>query len=115
MKRYEAKYGAAANAVARLDVDQLTREKVADALAEAFDGQRDFRADLFRLTASDPLVDCAGPDPAEFAEPCPHKRVIRIGMHLRDAPDGRSAAWRMEPPTVRCVSCGSAIRGVPLS
>jgi hypothetical protein len=109
MKRYQKQYGAAADAVSRLDVDQEVREQVAAALADAFDGQADFKADLFRHVASDPLCACAGPSADEFAEPCPHGREIRVSMHLSSAPDGRSAAWKREKPVVRCISCGASV------
>lgn len=102
-KRFNKKYGPAADAISRLDVDQETREKVAAALAEAFDGQPDFKRGLFEGIARDPLVACVGtPD-----GPCPFDREIRIAMHLRDAPDGRSAAWQPDKPEVRCISCGA--------
>lgn len=103
VKRYQKKYGAAADAVSRLDVDQEVREQVADALTEAFDGQPDFLPDLFRLTASDPLCACVGTDDG----PCPDGTEIRIGMHLSSAPDGRAASWKPRKPEVRCVPCGS--------
>lgn len=103
LKRYRRRFGGAADALARLDLDQEDREAVAAALTEAFRGQADFRPDLFQLTASDPLCPCAG----ALGEPCPEGREIRIAMHLRSAPDGRSAAWSRRRPEVRCVSCGS--------
>lgn len=103
IKRFNKKYQAAADAISRLDVDQETREKMAASQAEAFDGQPDFKRDLFEAIARDPLVACAGtPD-----GPCPFDREIRISMHLRDAPDGRSAAWRSDKPEIRCISCGA--------
>lgn len=103
-KRFKRKYGAAADAVSRLDIDQEVREQVAGALAGAFAGQPDFDAEIFRHIASDPLCACAGvPD---FG-PCPHGREIRVSMHLSSAPDGRSAAWAARKPLVRCVSCGA--------
>ena len=109
MKRFSAKYQPAADAVARLDVDQEVRELVAEALTEAFEGMPDFRPDLFRLLASDPLCECAGPDEVAFAAPCPYGRVIRVGMHLSTAPDGRAKSWRRRRPTVRCVTCGATV------
>jgi hypothetical protein len=106
MKRYMKRYAKVADAISALDLAQVDREAVADAVAAALEGQPDFRPDLFRLTASDPLVPCAG----AHGEPCPHGRVIRIAMHLSDAPDGRSKAWEPRAPygKIRCVSCGSA-------
>lgn len=101
-KRFVNKWGAAADAVARLDIQQIIREEVADALTEAFRGQADFIPDTFRLLASDPLCLCAGD-----LGPCPDGREIRIAMHLSDAPDGRSEAWASRKPLVRCVSCGA--------
>jgi hypothetical protein len=101
-KRFQRRYGAAADAIARLDIDQEIREEVAEAVTEAFRGDEDFYPDLFRLLASDPLVACPGRDGA----PCPGGRSIRIPMHLASAPDGRSKAWRRRLPEVRCVSCG---------
>jgi hypothetical protein len=103
VKRFNNRWLAAAEAVARLPVDQDVREQVATALTEAFDGQDDFLPELFWLLAADPLVDCAGPGDGE---PCPHGRSIRIPMHLKSAADGRSRAWALRPPTVACVSCG---------
>lgn len=106
-KRFKRQYGAAADAISRLNVDQVTRELVAETLTEAFTGQPDFKPELFLHIARDPLCTCAGPDD-DFATPCPHGREIRVAMHLRDAPDGRSEAWQSEKPVVRCVSCGAA-------
>ena len=103
VKRYVKKYGAMADAISRLDLEQTERELVASAIAAALDGQPDFRRDTFELTASDPLVACSGYGDT----PCPNGREIRIGMHNSDEPLGRSAAWRPRKPTVRCVSCGS--------
>jgi hypothetical protein len=115
VKRFQKRYQPVADAIARLDIDQEDREQVADAITAALDAQQDpdFKADLFRLLASDPLVACAGPGDDR---PCPHERWIRIGMHLRTAPDGRSAAWQRRPPGMRCVTCGAHYHmGVPLS
>jgi hypothetical protein len=109
VKRFQKHYGKVADAIALLDLDQVEREHVAEAVAAALDGAPDFKRDLFVLLASDPLVRCAGPGDDE---PCPHGRVIRIAMHLKDAPDGRSAAWAPRPPTVRCVTCGARERGL---
>jgi hypothetical protein len=106
-KRFNNRWLAAAEAVARLPVNQDVREIVATSLTEAFDGKEDFLPELFWLLAADPLVDCAGPGDGQ---PCPHGRSIRIPMHLSSAPDGRSAVWAMRPPVVRCVSCGSPAR-----
>lgn len=102
-KRFVKKYVGAADAVARLDIEQTDRELVADALTEAFREQEDFIPDTFRLLASDPLCLCAGAGD----EPCPHGREIRVGMHLSSAEDGRSFAWAPRKPVMRCVSCGS--------
>lgn len=104
MKRFEKKFRAAADAISRLDVAQEDRERVAAALAEAFTGQPDFKAQLFAHLASDPVCACAGPGEGE---PCPHGREIRVSMHLSTAPNGRSAAWRKRKPTVRCIECGT--------
>lgn len=112
-KRFMRTYGPIADAVARLDIDQEDRERVAEALTQALDGRPDFRPSTFRLLASDPLCPCAGPRETANArggfagEPCPHGREIRIAMHNTDAPDGRSFAWAQRRPTVRCVSCGA--------
>jgi hypothetical protein len=125
-KRFQAHFEPMANAIARLDIDQEDRERVAVAVADAISSEvaeaaerhgtsqdtrtwlRGWRRDLFVLLASDPLVPCAGPGDGE---PCPHGRVIRIAMHDSTAekplPAGRSAAWRRRPPVVRCVSCGA--------
>lgn len=58
-KRFQKRYGAAADAIARLDIEQEVREQVATALADAFDRQkdRDFKRDLFWLLAADPLCE----------------------------------------------------------
>jgi hypothetical protein len=106
IKRFDKRYLPIADAIASVDLDQEDRELVALAVTEALKGQPDFRADLFGLLASDPLVPCAGPEGSE--DGCPHGRIIRIGMHLRDGPDGRSYAWRRRAPygVIRCVSCG---------
>lgn len=111
VKRFNKRYLPIANAVAGLDIDQEVREAIAEEIAEAIvaAGSRDmpdFRHDLFILLASDPLVPCAGPRGGEGS--CPHGRVIRIGMHLSSAVDGRSKAWRRRAPygKIRCVSCG---------
>lgn len=107
-KRFNKEWLPIANAVARLDVDQEDRELVADALTETLRGRRDFRAELFRLLASDPLVPCAG----ARGEPCPHGREIRIAMHDRGSESGRSVAWRRRPEEIRCVTCG-AVEFIP--
>lgn len=106
LKRFNAKYGVIADAIASVDLDQEDRETVAEAVTDALTGQQDFKPELFRLLASDPLVPCAG----SGGEPCPHGRVIRIAMHLSDAPNGRSEAWRQRAPygSIRCISCGAA-------
>lgn len=106
-KRFYKQYGGIADAIARLDIDQEVRERVATALTGALGGRPDFKDDLFWHLAADPLVRCAGAD----AEPCPNAVEIRIAMHLRDAPDGRSAAWRSRPPVTRCLRCGSRHHG----
>jgi hypothetical protein len=105
LKRFRTTFQPIADAIASVDVDQEDREAVAEAVAEALDGRPDFRRDLFKLLASDPLVPCAGYD----GEPCPHGRVIRQAMHLSSAPDGRSAIWKQRAPygEIRCISCGS--------
>lgn len=116
MKRFELRYAPIYDTIARLDIDQETREEIAEGIIERFGAYRgvdepswfrkelqDFRPGLFRLLATDPLCLCAG-----FGDqPCPEGLEIRVGMHLSSAPDGRSAAWQSEKPVVRCVSCGS--------
>lgn len=103
-KRFQREFGPIADALARVALDQSDRERVAEAVAGALEGRRDFRRDLFVLLASDPLVPCAGNE-----GPCPNGYEIRIAMHDRTAEDGRSVAWRATPPTVRCVSCGASM------
>lgn len=103
LKRFMRDYGATAEAVARLDLDQEDRERVAEALADALHGRLFFKRDLFVLLATDPLVPCAGAN----GEPCPTEAVIRVSMHNRLASNGRSAAWRRRAPEVRCTSCGA--------
>lgn len=116
MKRFDLKYGPIADVIARLDIDQVLREEIAEKLTNALSAGRsseepawfrreaaDFKPKLFRLIASDPLCLCAGHD----GEPCPEGVEIRIGMHLSSAPDGRSQAWEPRKPVVRCVSCGA--------
>lgn len=113
---FDQHYLPIANAIARLDVDQVTREKVATAVRNGIHevrlngdpriGQRKssgWEPDLFWLLAADPLVLCAG----SKAGPCPHAREIRVAMHLSTADDGRAVSWSLERPVVRCVSCGS--------
>ena len=99
------RFVAIADAIASVDIAQTERELVADAVTEALKGSPDFRPDIFRLLATDPLVPCAG----AHGEPCPEGRVIRIAMHLSTAPNGRSAAWREQAPygQIRCISCGA--------
>lgn len=122
MTRFEVRYSPIYDTIARLDIEQTLREETADKLAEALAARRpegpawytreqsDFRLDLFRLLASDPLCPCAGFDD----EPCPEQREIRIGMHLSTDYQGRSAAWEPRRPIVRCVSCGAKqFAGVP--
>lgn len=106
VKRFDKKFTPVADAIARLDIDQEVREQVARAVTEGFEqaGDRDFKADLFELLASDPLVPCAG----ALGAPCPHGRELRIAMHYSEGPDGRSAAWARRPGETRCVSCGAA-------
>jgi len=116
MNRFDVKYAPIADVIARLDIDQVLREEIADKMTEALSAGRtltepawfrreaaDFRPDLFRLLASDPLCLCAG----YGDEPCPEQREIRIGMHLSSGYQGRSAAWATRKPIVRCVSCGA--------
>jgi hypothetical protein len=111
VKSMRSLYENVADEIARLDIDQEERERVADALTRAFVEARAprFRPDVFRLLASDPLCTCAGPEQPPFAKPCPDGREIRIGMHLSTAPDGRSARWEQRKPITRCLSCGSAL------
>lgn len=111
MNRFDKRYLPIANGIASADIDQEARELVARTVADAIKevGARhmpDFKHDLFVLLASDPLVPCAGTKDG----PCPHGRVIRIAMHLSNAPDGRSAAWEQRAPygRIRCVTCGAA-------
>lgn len=109
LKRFYEKYGPIQDAIAKLDIDQEVREHVADALAEAIGLNRkltDFKPELFRLLASDPLCLCAGDGESE----CPDQTYIRIAMHLSEAPDGRSEAWAEFKPKVQCVSCGARAR-----
>ena len=103
--RFNKRYKPIADAIAMCDLDQEDRELVAESVTEELIGQPDFKPDLFRLLASDPLVPCAG----SGGEPCPHGRNIRIAMHLSMAHDGRSEAWRQRAPygQIRCVSCGA--------
>ena len=114
IKRFKKNYEGVADAIARADLDQEDREELAAAVADSFAAKNDpdFRRDLFVLLASDPLVPCAGFDHYETGDhvDCPEGRLIRIGMHLSDAPDGRSRAWRRRAPygRIRCVSCGAA-------
>lgn len=109
IKRFEKRFAGLADVVAKSGVDQLQREALADAMTEVLRGQPDFRPDLFRMLASDPLCECEGFTDRDTREtvPCPDGRWIRIAMHLRDAPDGRSAVWQIDKPKVRCVSCGA--------
>ena len=103
VKRFNKQFGGIADAIASVDIDQEDRERVAEAVADALDGRRDFKRDLFVLLASDPLSDC----PGSGGEPCPHGARIRTPMHLRDAPDGRSKGWERRKPKRWCVSCGA--------
>lgn len=103
LKRFWKEYGPVADTLASADIDQVERERMAEELADKFDGRPGFKRDLFVLVASDPLVLCAGAG----GEPCPEGHRIRIAMHWRGAPDGRSKAWEPQAPVVRCVSCGA--------
>lgn len=103
-----------ANAISLLDLDQEDRERVASAvigaLRESRIGSLIPHPETFELVASDPLVPCVGYDrPDGTRADCPARTVIRLGWHLRSAPDGRSAAWKQRAPygEIRCVSCGS--------
>lgn len=110
IKRFDKRYGPIADVISRADIDQVDREAIAVAMGEALTGQPDFRPDLFRLIAKDPLVACAGYTLRETGDhvACPHGRELRIAMHDRDAPDGRNIAWTPRlPEGIRCVSCGS--------
>jgi hypothetical protein len=108
-RRFQKRYGAAADAIARLDIDQPDREKVAHALAQAFTGQPDFKAETFWLLAADPLCPCAGTADG----PCPAGREIRVAMHDRHAPDGHSEAWARRKPLVWCAACGPGMSADP--
>lgn len=108
-KQIRVALSAASDAIARVNIDQEAREAVAEEVAAALDSTfRRVGIDVGAWTtlASDPLVPCAGAS----GEPCPEGRVIRIAMHLSDAPDGRSAAWQQRAPygELRCVTCGAA-------
>jgi hypothetical protein len=108
-KRMHAHILAIADGIARPDVDQVERERVAESVADALQEDEKIRPhvnrEIFVLLASDPLVPCDG----VAGEGCPHLRVIRVSMHNRHAPDGRSAAWERRAPygRIRCVSCGA--------
>jgi hypothetical protein len=103
LKRFNKTYLPIADAVARVDIDQEDRERVAREITRALQGSPDFKEDLFLLLASDPLVDCVGARPGEG---CAHNRHIRVAMHDSHAEDGRAASWQRRLPEVRCVSCG---------
>lgn len=103
MRRFERQFEPIANVIASADIDQEDREHIAQAMTDVLDGRPDFKRDLFLLLASDPLCDC----PGGGGQPCPHRARIRIPMHLRDGPNGRSRVWAQRKPVVRCVSCGA--------
>lgn len=113
VKRFARKYGPIADAISRLDIAQVDREAVADAITDAIAGNRhqaDFHATTFRLIARDPLVPCCGYTLHETGEhvDCPEGVELRIAMHDKSQPDGRNVAWRERLPVgVRCVSCGA--------
>ena len=90
-----------ADAIAKQDIDQEDRERIADAVADALGATR--LATHFHRDVFDPLSPCIG---SRDGTPCPEERLIRIGMHLSSAPDGRSEMWRKRRPQVRCVGCG---------
>lgn len=106
-KRFIRNYQPTADAISRLDIAQVDREAVAAAVADGIDSVvkklPGWNRDLFVGIASDPLCKCAGAN----GEPCPHGREIRIAMHLRGAPNGRSFAWAPRKPEMRCISCGA--------
>ena len=109
-KRLRAHIHAIADGIARADIGQIERERVAETVAAALRIDPKIAAhvkrDAFVLLASDPLVPCAGPRDSD--DGCPHDRVIRIMMHNRESPDGRSKAWEARAPygRIRCTSCG---------
>lgn len=117
---FKKNYQPIADAIARLDIAQVDREAVAEAVADGLEAAPGYSGkgnpkthwarDLFVLLASDPLVSCCGYDRHDTGEhvDCPESVEIRIGMHLSSAPDGRSAAWEPRRPEAhRCVSCGA--------
>jgi len=105
-------FGEIADAISMADIPQTEREKLAESVADALETIPRFNRPSWQLIASDPLCECAGHD----GKPCPSGMKIRVGMHLSSAPDGRSEAWRMEKPEIRCFGCGMAHhRGVNLT
>lgn len=114
LKRFNRRYLPAADAISSAAIDQACREVVAEAVADALDGQPDFKRDLFALLAADPLVPCAG----SHGEPCPDGRVLRIRSrrwHVEFDEEGRAVeSTRVRIPfdpawveNVRCVTCGA--------
>ena len=106
LKRFNRDFVPLADAIARLDIGQSTRELVANAATDALAHLPNFKPAQFRLLASDPLVLCIGTDDG----PCPNQLEIRIGMHLSTAPDGHAVTWQEDLPVVRCAYCDLAMR-----
>lgn len=102
IKRFNRDFVPLADAISRLDIGQSNRDLVAATAADALSHLRDFKPNLFRLLASDPLVTCAGTDDG----PCPDQTEMRVAMHLGSAPDGRAQSWQEDLPVVRCTACG---------
>ena len=109
MKRFVQRYQPVYDAVASSDISQTDRDLLAAdmgaRLREA--GAKDFIHDTFVLLASDPLCPCAGFDRDDVHYDCPNGTIIRVGMHLRSAPDGKAASWMEHKPAIRCVGCGA--------
>lgn len=87
--------------VARLDIDQVTREHLVTALGRVIAGRGIDIAHRLWWRAANPLCACAGTRDG----PGPESREIRILMYDGDGPDRRCEQWARRTPVVWCACC----------